>query len=323
MTATTFQRLEARLGEYRWPVGIGCVAVLAWILRNPLSWLGARIAFVFGGAIHDAVLNSTLRRFPGFYYMGLDWSNFAGLFATHLRLTVESLAFAILFALPIGILIQRFRVLYLPAFTLLDAVYVIPSIAVFPVLVASFGVTQSIVIFVVGAYAQFILVRNVFAGFDGVPSEVKEAARGMGMNKFQILTRIEFPLALPVIVAGFRIATVAAIGIVSIGALTGFADLGSYFFSASASGGVNATGQIEAGVVGVVALALGADIILRIFERLIPANRIQRGNVARADRSAFRNRVAIRLGWSRPALRTLEQIDARAAEAERRPASSP
>lgn len=279
-TITWADRAWARIVDYRWPLGLGVVAGATWLLRTEVNIVGGSAALALGRAVRGAISLPLLQGIPGFYYMKLDWDQFAALFGAHIRITLECVAVFVLIALPLGTLVSRFRRLYLPAFVLLDAVYAIPSVAVFPVLVQDprFGVSDATVIVVVAAYAQFILARNVVAGLDSVAPEVKESARGMGMSRPQIFLRIEVPLALPVVVAGMRIATVAGIGIAAIAALTGVADLGFFLFAAQNSGGVNAQGEVEAGAFGVIILALGADIIFRGIERLIPANRMARAS---------------------------------------------
>jgi osmoprotectant transport system permease protein len=281
---TGWLRSRARLVllDYKWAIILLAGAALFRIFQSLLTAVGSRIANVIGAWVLAVVSTRQLQQYPGFFVMRQDWVEFSALFGAHLSLVIDSVGAAVLTALPIGFVLHRFPRLYLPAFVLLDAVYTIPSLSVFPVLVKqpAFGISYTTVIVVVVAYAQFILARNVFAGLDSVPSEVKESARGMGMSRLQILLHIEFPLALPVIVAGLRNATVAAIAIVSIGAYTGIADLGQYFFSFG-RGGFNPVGEIDAGAVGVVVLALGADMLLRLAERFVPANRVARAESRR------------------------------------------
>lgn len=250
------------------------VAVIVWMLRNYVSSAAGVLALVAGNAVHGFVGLSVFSGFGGFRYMNQNWSVIAGYFGEHLRLSVEALAYAIAIALPVGIIVNRFRWLYVPTFTVLDGIYTIPSLALFVVLLSRTGISDATVLIALVAYAQFILVRNVVVGLEGVPAEVKEAARGMGMNSFQILTTVELPLALPVIVAGLRLATVATISIASIAAFIAIPDLGTLFVNATTNGGVNAYPEIEAGAVAVTGLALGADLVLRAVERFIPANRV-------------------------------------------------
>jgi len=114
-------------------------------------------------------------------------------------------------------------------------------------------------------YAQVILVRNIVVGLNGVDRGVVEAARGMGMSGWQRLRRVELPLAMPVIIAGIRIATVTTIGIAVVAGLVGAGGLGRLLFEGvSRSSG---QGRIVAGALGAAALAGLANVLLRFVER--------------------------------------------------------
>lgn len=209
--------------------------------------------------------------------MGLDltyWfthqSDVLNLTAEHIRLVVGSMAIALLIAIPLGTLVARFRYLYTPIVGLTGLIYTIPSLALLVYLIAIVGIgTENAVISLV-AYAQFILVRNIAVGLRQVDPVVKDAARGMGMSPWQVLFKIEYPLALPIIMGGIRIATVATIAIASIAALVDAGGLGSLLFT-----GINLgnNSEIEVGAVAVSLLAIAADLVLRIVNRLLPTTR--------------------------------------------------
>ena len=210
-----------------------------------------------------------------------EWPNVTTEFSTHVRLVVESVLIALAIALPLGIFVHRTRWLYVPVFTALDAVYAIPSLALFSLLLLYTGLGDATVLIPIVAYCQFTLVRNVVAGLESVPEDVKEAARGMGLNRVQVLVKVEIPLALPVIVTGIRIVTVASIAMVALAALVAKQDLGTLFFNGVNNGGANAFPSVDAGAIAVVVLALGADMLLRIVEYFIPANRVARSGRGR------------------------------------------
>src|SRR4051794_5182449 len=127
----------------------------------------------------------------------------------HLTISVVSLLIALLISLPAGFLLSRNDRFAVPVLALLDGIYTIPSLALFAFLLTlpfiRIGEEPAIIALV--AYSLFVLVRNTMVAFNGVDRAVKEAALGMGMSATQILWRIEAPLALPVIIAGVRIAT--------------------------------------------------------------------------------------------------------------------
>lgn len=139
----------------------------------------------------------------------------------HIVLTVlaVSIGFAISFAL--ALLIRRRPGTYGPTTATSAVLYTIPSLALFAMLVPITGFTVLTAEIALVSYTLLILVRNIVAGLAGVPAEVREAADAMGFTNSRRLWQVELPLALPVIVAGLRIATVTTIGLVTISALIG------------------------------------------------------------------------------------------------------
>lgn len=191
----------------------------------------------------------------------------------HVRLTVITLLIALLIAVPVGTLVSRFPLLYTPVLTVFGVIYTIPSLALLALLVPIFGIGQIPALVALVAYAQFILVRNVVVGLRGVNPAVIDAARGMGMSGGQILFRIEYPLALPVILGGIRIATVATIAIATIASLIDGGGLGLLLFQ-GINNGYNS--EIISGALVVSLLAVVADIVLRLINRLLPTARMGR-----------------------------------------------
>jgi osmoprotectant transport system permease protein len=190
----------------------------------------------------------------------------------HLKLTVTTLAIAVVIAVPLGTLVARLPVLYTPVIGLLGIIYTIPSLALLAILVTYIGIGFWNAIVALVAYAQFILVRNVVVGLRQVDPFVKEAARGMGMNSWQILFKIEYPLAMPTMLGGLRVATVATIAIASIAALIDAGGLGTLLFD-----GINnslfTTSELQVGAIAVSMLAVLADLLLRMVEWYLPASR--------------------------------------------------
>ncbi len=185
-------------------------------------------------------------------------------FVEHLRLTLISLGIALLIALPIGILVTRFKRLAAPVIGFLGVLYTIPSLALLVLLIPFVGLGTTNATIVLVTYAQIILVRNIVVGLNGVDPGVIEAARGMGMNAWQRLVRVELPLALPVILAGIRIATVTIIGIAVVAALVNAGGLGRLLFEGISR---NSETRIVAGAIGSAVLAGIVNILFRMFER--------------------------------------------------------
>lgn len=146
----------------------------------------------------------------------------------HVQLTVVAVAVGLLIALPLGVIAYRYRRTYPPITWVTGLLYSIPSLALFAFLVPYTGFTFLTAEIGLVSYTLLILVRNTVAGLDSVSADVKEAARGMGLSSAQILRKVELPLALPIIIAGIRVATVTTIGLVTITALIGQGGYGAF-----------------------------------------------------------------------------------------------
>lgn len=197
-------------------------------------------------------------------YIVDNWDDFSQYLLQHISLTVQALAIALVIAMPLGVLLTRVRWLAGPVLGVLGILYTIPSLSLLVLLIPVFGLGPDNAITVLVIYAQVILVRNIVVGFNGVDRATVEAARGMGMNSWQRLWRVELPLALPVILAGVRIATVAIIGIATVAALIRGGGLGTLLFEGVSR---NSTQRIVAGALGAALLAAIANGLLYLAER--------------------------------------------------------
>jgi osmoprotectant transport system permease protein len=183
----------------------------------------------------------------------------------HVALVAISLAIALAIALPLGVFVARNARAGGIAMAILSAIYTIPSLALLAVLVAVFGLGTPTAIVALVAYAQMLLVRNVAEGLRGVSPAAVDAARGLGLTPLQSLLRVEFPLALPAIVGGVRIATISLISIATVAAWIDAGGLGTLVFEGLHQ---DDPAKILAGSLAAVALALVADVVLRAVERL-------------------------------------------------------
>jgi osmoprotectant transport system permease protein len=184
----------------------------------------------------------------------------------HLQLTGLALGLGLLISAPMAILAYRRRRFYAPITFVAGLLYTIPSLALFAILVPFTGLsTLTAEIGLVG-YTLLILIRNIVAGLSGVPADAKEAAIGMGYTQRQLLWRVEVPLALPVIIAGIRLALVTTIGLVTVTALIGKGGLGAFILD-----GVRRffPTEILLGAVLSVALAVLGDRALVGVQRLL------------------------------------------------------
>jgi osmoprotectant transport system permease protein len=199
----------------------------------------------------------------------------------HLQITAISLAIAAAIALPLGLLVNRYRWLTVPIVGTLGILYTIPSLALIILLLPIFGLGSKSVIIALIIYAQIILIRNVLVGLQSVSPAMLEAARGMGMNPWQIWWRVQFPLALPIMLAGVRIAAVVVIGIAAIGAKFGAGGIGKLLFDGIAT---HRDDKIWAGAIAVSALAFAVNGLLLLLERACDPAR--RAHMTRRQRAA-------------------------------------
>jgi osmoprotectant transport system permease protein len=174
----------------------------------------------------------------------------------HVRLVAISIVVAMVIGIPLGILITRLRWLEGSLIGITGVLYTVPSLALFAILMPYTGLGRTTVIVALVLYSLLAIVRNTVAGIDDVPAATLDAARGMGMTGSQQLLLVELPLALPVVLAGVRVATVAAVGIATVGALLGAGGLGRLIFDGISRGN---TDRIVAGALGASVLALAAD----------------------------------------------------------------
>ena len=190
----------------------------------------------------------------------------ASLLAQHLALVGTALFAALLIALPLGYVAARRPAAAGPIFGVFGVIYTIPSLALLALLVPVLGLGFWTAVVALAAYAQMILVRNTVEGFRGVEPAQLEAAAGLGMTFGQQFRRVELPLALPVIVGGVRIATIALIAIASIAAWINAGGLGVLFFDGIHTNDVQ---KIVAGSIASGGLAIVADVLLRGLERVV------------------------------------------------------
>lgn len=148
----------------------------------------------------------------------------------HVTLTVVSVGLGLLLALPLALLARRSRRLESLILGLAGVIYTIPSLALFAVLAPITGLTEKTVVIGLTAYTLLVLVRNVLTGLQGVPPDVVETARGMGLGPVRLLLTVQLPLAVPAILAGVRVATVSTIALVTVGAVVSNGGLGQLIF---------------------------------------------------------------------------------------------
>lgn len=182
----------------------------------------------------------------------------------HLQLTIIAVVVGFLIAFPVALIAYRHRGWYSPITWIAGFLYTIPSLALFAFLVPFTGLSVLTAEIGLVSYTLLILIRNIVGGLDGVPDDAREAARGMGYSDRQLLWKVELPLAIPVIFAGLRIATVTTIGLVTVTALIGQGGFGYFILQGLSRLFTTAT---ILGAVLSIALAVLADRALISLER--------------------------------------------------------
>lgn len=203
-----------------------------------------------------------------------DWSFFVehrteilGATVDHLELVVIAMLIAIVIAVPLGMIIVQRPALRAISLGVANIFQTIPSLALFGLLIpipflGGIGLRTAIVALVL--YALLPILRNTYVGLSGIDPAVLEAAEAMGMTSAQILFRVRFPLALSVILAGIRTATIITIGVATIAAEIGAGGLGTFIFRGVA---LVSDSLILAGAVPAALLALIADFFLGLLEK--------------------------------------------------------
>ena len=187
----------------------------------------------------------------------------------HVVLTLIAVGIGFAISMVLALLAYRFRRFEPPVIAFTSFLYTIPALALFELLVGvpGLGLSRATAEVALVAYTLLILFRNILTGLRGVPVEVRDAAHGMGMNRRQMLLRVELPLALPAIIAGLRIAVVSTIALATIAALVDAEGLGVPILTAIRDD-VFKTELIAAGGLAVL-LAVVADGLLVALQRLL------------------------------------------------------
>ncbi len=200
-------------------------------------------------------------------FLSRNRAEFLTLLGEHLLLVGVATGIAIMIGVPLGVLLTRKPRLSTPVLGLANIFQTIPSLALFGFLIpipfiGGIGARTAIVALVL--YALLPIIRNTYAGIQGVDPAIREAGRGMGMTDRQLLLMVEMPLAFGVILAGIRVAMVIGVGIATIAAAIGAGGLGVFIFRGVAM--VDNT-LILAGALPAALIALTADLLLGQLER--------------------------------------------------------
>lgn len=183
---------------------------------------------------------------------------------THIGLTFSALLIAVFIGLPAGILVARKRSISGAVLGFAGVMQTIPSIALLGFMIPLLGIGAMPAIAALFLYALLPIIRNTYTGITQVDTSVIDAAKGMGMNNNQVLWKVKLPLAMPVILAGIRTATVINVGVATLAAYIAAGGLGEFIFGGIA---LNNTNMILAGAIPAAALAIIFDYLLSLVQK--------------------------------------------------------
>lgn len=194
------------------------------------------------------------------------------LLTEHMQLTIISVCIAVVIGIPLGILLSVRKGFRKPVLNVINACQAIPSLAFLGFLIPMVGIGNQTAIILVVIYALLPIVKNTCTGILTLDDDIILTARGMGLTRWQILFKIQLPLALPIIMAGVRIASVSSVGLVTIASYVGGKGLGFLVYS-----GINMvdTYMILAGAIPAAIFALIVDFLLSKVEKIVTPQALQ------------------------------------------------
>lgn len=205
----------------------------------------------------------------------------------HIKLTAISVGFAILIGVPLGILISYIKKLNKPILGVANVIQAIPSMALLGFAIPFLGIGTLPAVVMVILYSLLPIIKNTYTGIKNINPLMLEAAKGIGLTKFQILRKVQIPLALPVIMAGVRISAVTAVGLMTMAAFIGASGLGILVFSGIRTVSNN---QILAGAIPACLLALLVDYLVGLIEKLVTPISLQKSSGSREKEQKARKR---------------------------------
>ncbi|WP_410647237.1 ABC transporter permease [Amycolatopsis sp. cmx-4-54] len=204
-----------------------------------------------------------------FEYISDRWDRLALQGLLHVSAVVQCTILAAVLGVVIGVAVYRSPIGSAVATALASTILTVPSFALLGLLIPVFGLGANTTVIALVLYALLPIVRNTIVGLSGVDPAVSDAARGIGMSRFGVLSKVELRLAWPAILAGMRVATQMLMGIAVIAAYAKGPGLGSEVFSGlTNAGSTNSLNQALTGTLGVVVLALVLDAVYVLINRL-------------------------------------------------------
>lgn len=226
-----------------------------------------------------------------FKYMTQHLGQIADLLMEHIEMTAIAVGFAILIGVPLGILISYVKKLDKPIIGVANVVQAIPSMALLGLAIPLLGIGALPAVVMVIIYSLLPIIKNTYTGIASIDPDLVEAAKGIGLTKWQVLAKVKIPMALPVIMAGVRISAVTAVGLMTMAAFIGAGGLGYLVFSGIRT--VNNL-QILAGAIPACLLALLVDFLMGLVEKLVTPISLQSAfGTAKAELKKKRKREKV------------------------------
>ena len=210
-------------------------------------------------------------------YIANNYPQILSLLIEHIKLTALSVGLAIVIGVPLGIFISYSAKTSKFILSIANIIQAIPSMALLGFMIPFLGIGSVPAIVAVVLYSLLPIIKNTYTGLENINAQTLEAAKGIGLTPFQVLTKVQIPLALPVIMAGVRIASVTAVGLMTMAAFIGAGGLGYLVFS-----GIRTVNnyQILAGAIPACILALLVDFLIGLVEKLVTPISLQKGETA-------------------------------------------
>ena len=201
-----------------------------------------------------------------FNYLVERHQQILGLLTEHIQLTAIAIFVSILIGVPLGIVINRYDRLYKYIMGFANVVQAIPSMAILGFTIPLLGIGRVPAIFMVTLYALLPIIKNTATGLGNINKDTLEAAKGIGMTEAQVLFKVQFPMALPVIMAGVRISAVSSVGLMTLASMIGAGGLGYLIYS-----GIQmvSTNMVLAGAIPACILALIVDFLFGKIEQAV------------------------------------------------------
>lgn len=184
----------------------------------------------------------------------------------HVAITLSAVLLGVLVAFPLALLARRFPRLESGVLGVSTGLYTVPSLALFPLLVPFTGLSAVTVVIGLALYALTVLVRAMLEGLRAVPEDVLESGRGLGYGPTRLLLKVELPLAIPVVMAGLRVATVSTVALTTVGSLVAYGGLGNLINQGVST---NFHAQLLTASVLCVVLAVVLDVVLVLMQRVL------------------------------------------------------